>query len=53
MEGRLRPGRVGTQWSLAERSKHELNVIELLHRKGVDAESKGSKAKKAKTDANA
>ena len=52
VEGRLRPGRVGTQWSGAERAKHELNIIELLKRKADDAEVKGAKAKKAKVTDN-
>ena len=52
VEGRLRPGRVGTQWSGAERAKHELNIIELLKRKADDAEVKGAKAKKAKVTGN-
>ena len=52
VEGRLRPGRVGTQWSGAERAKHELNIIEKLKRKADDAEVKGAKAKKAKVTDN-
>ena len=52
MEGRLRPDRVGTQWSGAERAKHEANTIELLKKKADDAEVKGAKAKKAKVTDN-
>ena len=52
MEGRLRLGRVGTQWSGAEIAKHELNIIELLRRKADDADVKAAKAKKAKVTGN-